>query len=140
MLQVSLQSGSVCLLNQGFACSISFGAGQVAACQGRNAGEILRLPLSFFGSGPRLGHVASWCAVRAWFTKVVYCARALVNSMNLSRQVFRAVRHLDWKMLLGRNVPHLSMWKSVVDSGPRDLSWEMPNPWRNMVRMPPARW
>ena len=49
--------GSVLYLNA------RFGAGRVAVFRDA-AGEVLRLPLSFFGT-PRLGHVASWCAARA---------------------------------------------------------------------------
>ncbi|KAM2968402.1 hypothetical protein FF1_028552 [Malus domestica] len=45
-----------------------FVAGRVVACRDA-VGEVLRLPLSYFGK-PGLGHVASWSAARAGSPKL----------------------------------------------------------------------
>ncbi|KAM1687760.1 hypothetical protein COP1_035452 [Malus domestica] len=90
------------------------------------AGEVLCLPLSYFGT-PCLGHVASWCAARVGSPK-----SSAVQGLETN-----IVRHLDWKSLEGMCL--LGQWNGGKLRA-RGLSWEMSNPRKNVVRMPLARW
>ena len=105
--------------------------GQVAACRDV-AGEV-RLPLFYFWT-PRPGHVGSRCAARVDSPRFSVVQE---RSSTLRLVETSVVRHLDWKNL--EEMCLLEQWKGGRLRA-RDLSWEMSNLQRNMVRMPLARW